>query len=163
MTSANENFVHLSSNYLDSEFIFRKQLLDIDEDKEAREKRVYVKVCIDDLLFLIPLRSNISNLTKNSALKNCFFEVPSSTRPNAGLDFTKAVLVENEDLIECDGAFAHSQKQRILSNYSLIESMYKTYYERFKKSLKKNRTDRDQEFKYCVLRNHEDKIRCKIT
>lgn len=151
-------FVHLNADFLDRDFEFKNQFLDYKESKEVIEKRVYIKICVDDLLFLIPLRRNISQLKSNTSLRGCFYEVPSTVRSNAGLDFTKAILVEEKDILPSKGQIASSQKKKIINDYTQIESMYEKYYKDFKKSLKKGRTSRDQKFKYCVLRNLEDII-----
>lgn len=158
MSEEESIFVHMSSDYLDRDYKYGGQILDIYKNRRDREKRVYIKVNFDSLIVLIPLREDISQLTKNRALRNCFFKAPSSTRELAGLDFTKAILVKEENFFAITGGIANSQEKEIVDNYGEIESLYISYYKRFEKSLKKNRTDRDLEFKYCVLRSFEAEI-----
>ncbi|WP_322907865.1 type III toxin-antitoxin system ToxN/AbiQ family toxin [Paenibacillus campi] len=130
------------------------QVLDKTKNKKDRESRVYVCIKIEDEhnTYLIPLRSEVPIHDRN--LKKTFYHVPSTKRPNAGLDFRKIVIVNDPSLYRVEEAqISHKQKKMIHENFNEIKKLAFNYIKGFKKSAKKNRHKRDYEYSFSSLSN----------
>lgn len=139
-----------------------EEVLDKNKSKEDRERRVYVclKFIWDGNTFLLPLRNDLKNLPQNPKLKKACYPVPSDKRPNAGLDFRKLIIINDDSLYRIDKAEI-SQKQRncIQDNFAEIKTMAIEYIEGFKKSAKKKRQKRDALYKYSALNNFLNELK----
>lgn len=91
--------------------------------KPKRPYSVYT-VIIKSLIFAIPMRHNI---THNYAIK---------TIGNSGLDFSKSVVLQNNDFLSSYQVFINPKEYIILSQQkSLIQKKFKQYLKKYKKAL----------------------------
>lgn len=104
---------------------------------------------------LIPLRSNISSLKGNYKLG---YPVPSLSRPNAGLDYRKMLIINDASYYEIPTSqrIAKSQMKTILNNYDKIEKAAIKYTEGYTKSVFKGREYKDFAYKFSTLHNYHD-------
>ena len=100
--------------------------------------------------FFVPLRKSI-----NLSIGRIGYPVPSSTRPNAGLDFRKALIVNCGMYSSCftDIAISSSQMNKLVDDISIIEGLFTNYVKGYVKAVHKNRAHLDRLFKFSTLHN----------
>lgn len=155
----NYEIVHISEYYFKNctkDFI---EMLDI-SNVEKQTKRLYLclKVIIEDNTVLIPLRTN---LPKNLGLIG--YHIPSKSKPNAGFDYRK-ILIINDDkylnkIIQLN--IPLSQRNAINENYNIIVKQAKQYINGYIKSFNKNRHLIDSRFKFSTLHNFHRELGLK--
>lgn len=158
-----ENYTNLSGEFFNANFEDSAQIVDI-YDSAKQESRIYLKYYHqgDGLFLLVPLRKKIDHLKRNSKLSKTYYSVPSNTKPDAGLDYTKMLVFRDESLFIVNDTnndeqgeyinFASSQERIIRNNIEEIHLQINWYYEKFKKARSKNRLSRDLLFKFTTLK-----------
>lgn len=138
-----------------------EEILDKVKGKRAQEGRVYVcvKIELESNTYLVPLRRELGSMVKNPKLSAGYFRVPSSTKPNAGLDFRKTIIVNDKSLYTIsDAEIARSQKTIMQENLEEIKTSVTSYVDGFKKAVKKDRNKRDLLYKYSALNNFLEEL-----
>ncbi|WP_066715705.1 type III toxin-antitoxin system TenpIN family toxin [Clostridium sp. Marseille-P299] len=123
--------------------------------KQTLRQYLFLNVKYRDNNILIPLRSDIP---KNN-LKICY-PVPSRTRPNAGLDYRKMLIINDDEYIEKpeEQRLANSQLKIITDNYETIKSAAIKYVNGYIKAAKKNRERKDYDYKFSTLHNFHEEL-----
>ena len=118
------NFVFIKEDFFKENSGFEEMLDPFDLEKQTARQYLYVNVKYNDNNILVPLRRNIGKSPK------LYYPVPSKTRPNAGLDYRKMLIVNNEDYIEIPSGqrLAESQTKIISDNYDTIEKAVNAEY-----------------------------------
>lgn len=135
------------------------EMLDPNNIKKQTD-RCYVFICFKYIgnNVLVPFRTHIPNIEK---IGRVAYKLPSSKRPNAGLDYRKVLIVNDDRYIshqECI-RLPKSQTSVIKNNYVKIESEVIKYIEGYIKSAKKGREYKDKKYKYSTLHNFHDELR----
>lgn len=143
------NFVFVKEKYFKENMSFVEMLDPYDLKKQTSRQYLYVTVKYMGNNILVPLRRNTGKNLK------IFYPVPSQTRPNAGLDYRKMLIVNNMEYIEIPSSqrLADSQKKIISDNYETIEKAVIKYIDGYIKSANKNREHKDFEYSFSTLHN----------
>jgi protein AbiQ len=111
-----------------------------------------VIISIKSLVFAIPLRSNIKH-------KAAYFTLRKHT--NAGLDYSKALLIENTDHISNE-LFKIPQEQHIklLNKSHFIRLSFEKYVEKYTKSVIEQDENilNSNEYRYTTLKNYHKEL-----
>lgn len=148
------NFVFIKEDFFNENSDFVEMLDPFDLSKQTARQYLYINVKYKGNNVLVPLRRNVGNNRK------LYYPVPSETRPNAGLDYRKILIVNNEDYIETPSSqrLADSQTKIINDNYSTIEKAVFKYIDGYIKSANKNREHRDYEYSFSTLHNFHEEL-----
>lgn len=157
-------YVFVLNSFFEREFSDPKEVLDKTKGKDDRESRVYVclKFEWEANTFLIPLRRDLANMPTHPVLKKACYPVPSTTKANAGLDFRKIIIINDESLYRIDEAKISAKQRNIIQkNFDEIKSLAIAYIEGFKKAAKKNRQKRETLYKFSALNNFLEELGIK--
>ena len=154
--SNNHNIVLISEKYFEkynSKFI---EMLDVANiKKQSNRMYLFLKIKIDENNILIPLRTNLPKL--GNAVVG--YHVPSKSKPNAGFDYRKMLIVDDEYIIPVENLnIPNSQQKIILEKYEVIETQVKKYIKNYKKAVEKNRQFKDRIFKFSTLHNFHKEL-----
>lgn len=155
-------YAFVKEAFFQQQFTDSDQLLDYTKKKKDQEARTYVciKIEFEDNTFLIPLRTDLGNIVNNPLFNGVYFKVPSEPRPNAGLDFRKIIVINDESLYEIEDAkIAYSQKTIMRDNLEEIKTLAQNYITGFKKALKKGRNKRDPLYRFSALNNFLNELK----
>lgn len=143
---------------------YNEQLLDVTKSSKDQVRRAYVCLILQDEFntYLIPLKTSIKDQKDDRTLQGTYYEVPSSNRPDAGLDFRKIILVNdsNDYTIE-EAKISYTQKKIIQDNFDDIKKEAIKYIEGFKTAAKKKRIERERKFRFAALTNFIDELKIK--
>jgi len=105
------------------------------ENKEilAKQNRPYLVLLLEyrGLKFAIPFRSNIQH---SHAYK---FQGDGSQRTSSGLDFSKSVLIMNEDEIGVPAHLISAERKELLKRFNFIVEKFHDYIDDFIEGLRK--------------------------
>lgn len=148
------NFVFIKEKYFKENKNFVEMLDPYDMQKQTSRQYLYIAVKYKENNILVPLRRNAGKNLK------MFYPVPSHSRPNAGLDYRKMLIVNNLGYIETPSSqrLADSQKKIINDNYDTIEKAVIRYIEGYIKSANKNREHKDYEYSFSTLHNFHTEL-----
>jgi len=142
----------LAQYFIDnSDFV---ELLDTNNtQKQSSRFHLFINVNYNGNQFYIPLRSNVKH-------GNSGFSVPSSTRSNAGLDYRKALIVNDSKYIQRPSIvkIPSSQINHIQSNITAIAKGFSSYVSGYIKSANKNREHLDSKYKFSTLHNFHKEL-----
>ena len=128
--------------------------------KNTQRKYIFLSVKYDGNTIFVPLRSVLPNLS--NALIG--FPVPSTERPNAGLDYRKALIINDLDyiLMPTENTIPSSQQKILDANYETIEAQVIQYIKGYKKAALKNRHHKDCKFKFSTLHNFHKELNISV-
>lgn len=135
------------------------EMLDPDNlTKQSNRKYIFLEFKYKENNLLIPLRSEMPNISK---LGQVGYKVPSEYKPNAGLDYRKILIINDENYIEEPKyiKIPKSQVRIIEANYNIIEKQVIAYVEGYIKAVKKNRHLKDKKFCYSTLHNFHKELK----
>ncbi|MBQ5735930.1 MAG: hypothetical protein UH654_12405 [Lachnospiraceae bacterium] len=149
------NFVFIKEDYFKNNSNFVEMLDPYNIRKQTSRQYLYICVHYKGNKVLVPLRRNLPG--NNPKL---YYPVPSQSRPNAGLDYRKMLIVNDENNIEIptEQRLATSQAKIINDNYSTIERAVINYIKGYIKSANKNREHRDYDYSYSTLHNFHKEL-----
>ena len=98
----------------------------------AKGNRPYLVLVVmyRGLKFAIPFRSNIQH---THAYK---FQVDKSQKQNSGLDFSKSVLIFNDDELGCPAHLISAERKELLKHFNFIVEKFHAYIDDFIEGLK---------------------------
>lgn len=118
---------YLSNNFL-------KKYPEIDypefENKKTRSYIVFL-IQVDNHTFAIPFRTNM-----NHKYGYIFLTSGRKTNSKAGLDFTKAVLVDDFSMLGAEAIIDNKERLEISEKHFFIRKKFIVYYENYKRYLK---------------------------
>lgn len=122
-------------------------------DHEKRKKRMFLYLHIEykGNNIMIPFRTTI----KDNVNKSCYYPLPTNTRPKAGLDYRKALVINDQRMYEEVSQYRipNAQQKRIENNYITIQRQMVSYINGYIKTFRKHRVDREEKYKYSTLQN----------
>lgn len=150
----------LDSDFFNQDFEKPEQVQDYTKSDAERQRRIYIRLQFDGLEFLIPLTKTVAKLStnRNPDLQKCCYVIPSSTRSEAGVDFTKAILVQPNWIMPVTQGIANSQEQLIIADIAKIDRAFGNFYKDLKKDMKKNRLQFNTKFRFTVLKEFKSQI-----
>lgn len=144
------NIVFIRPNYFKHKSNYLEMLNPNNLAKQSSRFYLSIETMYNGCSFFVPLRRNI-DLTIG-----CIgYPVPSSTKPHAGLDYRKALVINDDKYInhlETCG-ISSSQMNKMFIEKHMIERSFIKYVERYVKAARKNRENIDKLFKYSTLHN----------
>lgn len=125
-----------------------------------KEMRLYlgIRIKLDDNNYFIPFESKLFD---HPALKDTSqYSLPSSTRPNAGLNFEKCLIINDLSYIEilAEPGLAHSQYKKLVEEQDLIIERLEIYIQKFIKACEKKREKREFMFKFSTLHEFKSEL-----
>lgn len=125
--------------------------------KQSNRKYIFLEVKYKENNLLVPLRSEMPDISK---LGQVGYKVPSEYKPNAGLDYRKILIINDESYIEEPKyiKIPKSQVRIIDSNYNIIEKQVISYVDGYIKTVKKSRHLKDKKFCYSTLHNFHKEL-----
>ncbi|EJQ36069.1 hypothetical protein IEE_05450 [Bacillus cereus BAG5X1-1] len=131
------------------------------------ERRMYIGVVVklsDQLNVCVPFRTKAPN--NNRVVEHGTFSIPSETRPNACLDLTKALIINNESYLcvlqKERVAIPTVQKAKINENIDELDKMLRGYIKGYKKDYKENirrpERRRDPLYQFSTLQNYHKEL-----
>lgn len=132
---------------------FTKMLDSGSTKKQSHRTHLCVQIASNVNTFYLPLRNNLgSEMRKFGRIGHA---VPANGRPNAGIDYRYALIINDSKYIEIPTAqrIPNSQYQKILTDASTIETEFEQYLAGFIKAAKKNRIEREPLYKESSLVN----------
>ena len=137
---------------------FVKMLDPGNTDKQSRRAHLCVRITSNGNAFYIPLRNNLgADVRKFGRIGHA---VPANGRPAAGIDYRYALIVNDAKYIEIPTAqrIPNSQYQKLIADYSTIETEFEQYLNGFLKAARKHRIDRESLYKESSLVNFLDEL-----
>ncbi|WP_221367048.1 hypothetical protein [Clostridium perfringens] len=132
---------------------FVEMLDNNDLKKQTQRKYIYLNFKYKDNTLLVPLRTEMPNIRK---LGQVGYSVPSTEKPNAGLDFRKILIINDSNYLEIPEycKVPPSQANIINVKYETIKKQVESYVDGYIKSVKKNRHEKDKKYKFSTLHNY---------
>ncbi|MBR1561282.1 MAG: hypothetical protein IJ646_13695 [Clostridia bacterium] len=152
------NCCFIRAEYFEAHPDFKKMLDIGDTAKQSRRTYVYVRVEFDGNDFYLPLRNNLGRDVRPYG--RIGHAVPSQKRPNAGLDYRYALIVNDGGFIEphTSQKLPDSQYRIISDDYDAIKQEFLEYLRKYKKAALKHRVQREPLFRESCLINFDDEI-----
>ena len=122
--------------------------------KQSRRTHLCVQIKTDKNTFYIPLRNNLGVDVRHFG--RIGHAIPTNDRPNAGLDYRYALIINDPNYIEIPASqrIPKSQYQKILTQIDVIENEFEKYLSGFLKAAKKNRISREPLYRESSLINY---------
>lgn len=155
------NMVFIKQEYFKDHKDFVEMLDPNDQEKQSRRRYIFFEMQYKGNTILAPLRTNIPKIDQ---LGNVAFKVPGENRPNAGIDYRKLLIINNNKYIERPEYNNISRKQMstISTNYEKIQSNINKYIDGYIKSAKKGRNLIDKKFRFSTLHNYHNELGINI-
>lgn len=144
--------VFIREDYFREHIHFEKILDTNNPIKGSRRHYLFVKVGFNGNQIFVPLKSNLGDPNRYGKIG---YSVPSTKRPNAGLDYRCILIINEEKYLERPEYIKLNKDQLklIQSNYNIIEKEVVGYIKGYIKSVTKKRSHIDKKFKESSLRN----------
>lgn len=125
--------------------------------KQSHRMYIFLEILFNENNILVPLRTNLPNLKTHGLIG---YPVPSEKKPNAGFDYRKMLIINDNRYIipVTELNIPSSQKKIITKNYKKIINQSKQYVKGYIKSVKKNRHLLDKKFKFSTLHNFHKEL-----
>ncbi len=134
-------------------FIENKNGLDKTSEINTKESRIYLCLLmnINNNTFLIPFESEVPQT--EALLQNSLYALPSETRPKAGLNFEKLLIINDHSYLNIipNPQIANSQKKEIENNQQAIKNKLEKYVSKYIKACNKKREHREYIFRFSTL------------
>lgn len=121
--------------------------------KQSQRTHLCIRIAFDNNVFYIPLRNKLGpDVRKFGRIGHA---VPTADRPEAGIDYRYALIVNDSNYIEIPSSqrIPNRQYQKLLSDISTIEDEFNRYLTGFIKAAKKNRINREALYRASSLIN----------
>lgn len=129
-----------------------------DTAKQSRRTYICIKIAVDNNIFYLPLRNNLGNdIRKFGRIGHA---VPSQKRPNAGIDYRYALVINNDIYLEqcSEMRIPNAQSRKILQDYTVIQNEFSTYLRGYKKTILKNRLQYEPLYRETSLINFNSEL-----
>lgn len=122
---------------------------------KKQSARLYLYVDMRHHACYVPLRKRI-DLT----IGNIGYPVPSSTKPQAGLDFRKVLIIDNPNYIKRlhRPDLSANQTKTMITEYVAIKTAFGRYVSGYIKAVNKGREGLDRLYKYSTLHNFHEAL-----
>lgn len=132
---------------------FSKMLDSSNTGKQSHRVHLCIQIVADSSTFYLPLRNNLgADVRKFGRIGH---SVPTQNRPQAGIDYRYALIVNDSEYIEfpLSQCIPKSQYQKLLTDISAIETEFGQYVAGFMKAAKKKRIAREPLYRESSLIN----------
>lgn len=151
--------VFIKEQYFTDNSSFVEMLDPNDLIKQSARCYLYIGIQYLGNKFYVPFRKNI-----DFRIGKIGYPLPSSTRPNAGLDFRKALIVNNDSYIQQLSTIdiSSSQMNKLSSDINTIETSFIGYVNGYIKAALKRREKIDKLYRFSTLHNFHNALGIKI-
>ena len=144
----------------ESYFLSRPELM-IEANTQSNRIYLGLNFHIHGKNFVIPFESNLYKSVQLEKISQ--YPLPISSRPNAGINFEKCLIINDvEDIKEIipldESKIANEQKNEIKNNELDIITRFNYYINNFIKSCNKGREKKEFIFKYSTLHFFKDEL-----
>ena len=150
-----DRIVFIKDRYFIKNASFVEMLDPTDITKQSSRCYLFISIQYCGNNFYIPLRKNI-----DLSIGNIGYHLPSSTRPNAGFDFRKSLIINDNSYIESLSSIdiSSSQMKKLSNDIATIESLFISYVDGYKKASLKKREKIDKLYKFSTLHNFHNEL-----
>lgn len=154
----NVNYCYIQKSYFESHGNLINLLDPGDFEKQSHRLYICINIKIDGINYCIPLRNRLGNEIRKFG--RIGYSVPSRTRPEAGLDFRYALVIQDAKYIipMTEPRIPNSQTRKINNEYYNIVKEFQIYINNFKKNARKHRLEIEPLFRCSSLINYTDEI-----
>lgn len=151
-------FFFIKEQYFIDHSHFKKMLDPGNSKKQSHRTYLCVKIEVDDNTFYLPLRRNLGPEIR--AFGRIGHAVPSKKRPNAGLDYRYALIVNDVHYLESSSSqkIPNSQSKKIIQDYDIIKKEFEIYLRGYKKTIIKNRLQYEALYRESCLINFNKEL-----
>jgi len=121
--------------------------------KQSRRTHLCIQITSNGNTFYIPLRNNLGpDVRKFGRIGH---SIPADDRPNAGIDYRYALIINDSQYIEIPSSqrIPNRQYKKLTNDISAIEVEFEQYLSGFIKAAKKKRINRESLYKESSLVN----------
>lgn len=132
---------------------FIKMLDSGNTTKQSHRTHLCLQIVSNGNTFCLPLRNNLgSDVRRFGRIGHA---IPAAGRPNAGIDYRYALIVNDRAYIEVPDTqrIPNSQYQKMMNDISEIETEFHTYLGGFIRAAKKKRIEREALYRESSLIN----------
>lgn len=132
---------------------FLKCWIQATQARSPTEVHLCIQIVADSSTFYLPLRNNLgADVRKFGRIGH---SVPTQNRPQAGIDYRYALIVNDSEYIEfpLSQCIPKNQYQKLLTDISAIETEFGQYVAGFMKAAKKKRIAREPLYRESSLIN----------
>ncbi|MDR2168092.1 MAG: hypothetical protein LBE35_09635 [Clostridiales bacterium] len=149
------NFVFIKEEYFAKNRDFIEMLDPYDVKKQSSRCYLFVEIRHNGNNFFVPLRESV-----DFRIGNIGYPVQSSTRPNAGLDFRKTLIVNNSEYIQEleQVMISSSQMRKIVRDFAAIRRLFAHYISGYVRAALKGREKIDRLYKFSTLHNFHKEL-----
>ena len=129
-----------------------------DYAKQSHRTHLCLEIEHDDNKFFVPLRNNLGlDVRKFGRIGH---SIPSQSRPDAGLDFRYALIINDDSFIERQmvQGIPNAQYKKITREYDTIKKEFEVYFRGFKRAVRKGRVEKEPLYRVSSLVNYIDVI-----
>lgn len=143
----------IKEQYFTDNAHFDKMLDSGNTGKQSHRTHLCVRLTSNGNTFYLPLRNNLGPAVRKFG--RIGHPIPANGRPDAGIDYRYALIINDAKYIEIPTAqrIPNSQFQRLLADISVIETEFEQYLSGFMKAAKKNRIAREPLYRESSLVN----------
>lgn len=154
----NQNCCFIKEQFFIDNPDFKKMLDPGNTLKQSKRTHVCIKIPIDSNIFYIPLRNNLGPDVRRYG--RIGHSVPSKSRPNAGLDFRYAVIINDSGYIEPHTVprLPNSQYAIITRDFEIIKQQFLVYLRGYKRAATKGRISREPLYRESCLINFHNEL-----
>lgn len=151
------NIVFIKEKFFQDNKDFVEMLDPLDIGKQTQRNYVFLTINYKDNTFLVPLRTHMQPEKRFGIIG---YAVPSSEKPNAGLDFRKMLIINNPEYIEIPEycKIPKSQENIINENFSKINELAINYINGYVKAAIKNREHIEPKYCFSTLHNFHKEL-----
>lgn len=155
---SNNNLCFIRKQYFIDHPNLQKILDPGNTNKQSKRTFICIKIFLGLKSFYLPLRNNLGNAVKKFG--RIGHSIVSKNRPNTGIDFRYALIVNDMKYIEPHTTMKlpSSQYNKIVDDYNLIQKEFKVYLNGFIKAMKKNRIEKEPLYRESSLINYIDEL-----
>lgn len=153
----NQNCCFIKEQYFMDHPDFQKMLDPGNTSKQSRRTHACIRIPVDSNVFYIPLRNNLGDEVRKYG--RIGHSAPSKSRPNAGLDFRYAMIINDDRYIEPHMVqkLPNSQYAVITNDYDKIKQQFLTYLKGYKRAAVKGRIQREPLYREsCLINFHKE-------
>lgn len=157
MSNIKYNIVFIKEEYFKKNSNFEEMLDPYNQVKQTKRKYLYLNIQYKNNNIFIPFRNQ---LPSNKRIGEIGYSVPSNEKPNAGLDFRKILIINQDCYIEYTNypKIPKLQQQIIENNYRTIENKVIQYIQGYVKAALKKRERRDKKYIFSTLHNFHKEL-----
>ena len=121
--------------------------------KQSHRSHLCLKITDNENTFYLPLRNNLG--AEIRPFGRIGHALPSGSRPNAGIDYRYALVINEDKYIEIptEQRIPNAQYQKLAADMEAIQTEFALYLSGFLKAAKKNRIEREPLYRVSSLIN----------